>query len=117
MSSKKETGDTSEETVQGKYQPGVYTSSVTLNGNPMDITVTLDANHINDISLSNMSDTITTMYPLVQPAFDDIAKQIINTQSTENIKFDESSQYTYSMIYNAITDTIASGMTDEQQKN
>ena len=90
----------------GKYEPGVYTSCVTLNGNPMDITVTLDANHINAIELKNVSSAVTTMYPLIQPSFDDIADQIISTQSTENIKFDASRQYTYAMLYNEINDII-----------
>lgn len=91
----------------GKYEPGVYTSCVTLNGNPMDITVTLDENHINAIELKNISSAVTTMYPLIQPSFDDIADQIINTQSTENIKFDNSRQYTYTMLYNEISDIIS----------
>lgn len=95
-----------DETTTGKYEPGVYTSCITLNGNPMDVTVTLDSNHINSISATNVSDTIATMYPLVQPAFDDIANQIVSTQSLENIQFAEGSQYTYTILYNAIADTI-----------
>ena len=94
------------ETTSGKYEPGVYTSCVTLNGNPMDVTVTLDANHINSITVDNVSDNITTMYPLVQPAFEDIAKQIVANQSLENVKYAEGSQYTYTILYNAIADTI-----------
>lgn len=97
---------TESETTSGKYEPGVYTSCVTLNGNPMDVTVTLDANHINSITVDNVSDNITTMYPLVQPAFEDIAKQIVANQSLENVKYAEGSQYTYTILYNAIADTI-----------
>ncbi len=97
-----------DETTSGKYEPGVYTSCITLNGNPMDLTVVLDADHINAITVDNVSDTITTMYPLVQPAFDDIAKQIVSNQSLDNVQFAEDSQYTYTIIYNAIADTIKS---------
>ncbi len=102
--------DREDETTSGKYEPGVYTSCVTLNGNPMDVTVTLDANHINSITVDNVSDTIQTMYPLVQPAFEDIAKQIVDTQSLDNIQFAKDSQYTYTMLYNAISDTIEQGI-------
>ena len=49
------------------------------------------------------------MYPLVEPAFEDISKQIVDTQSVDNIKFSEESQYTYSLLYNAIVDTINKG--------
>lgn len=99
-------GKKDSETSTDKYEAGVYTSCITLNGNPMDVTVTLDSNHINSITVDNVSDTITTMYPLVEPAFEDIAKQIVSSQSLENIKFDENSQYTYTILYNAICDTI-----------
>ena len=102
-------GEKEKETTKGQFEAGVYTSSVTLNGNPMEISVTLDKDHINSISVSNVSDTITTMYPLVEPAFNDIAKQIVDTQSIDNIQFSKDSQYTYSMLYNAIVATINKG--------
>ena len=98
-----------EKSSSGQYEAGVYTSCVTLNGNPMEVTVTLDSNHINSITVDNISDAITTMYPLVEPAFEDISKQIVDTQSVVNIKFSEESQYTYSLLYNAIVDTINKG--------
>ena len=98
-----------EKSSSGQYEAGVYTSCVTLNGNPMEVTVTLDSNHINSITVDNISDAITTMYPLVEPAFEDISKQIVDTQSVDKIKFSEESQYTYSLLYNAIVDTINKG--------
>ena len=98
-----------EKSSSGQYEAGVYTSCVTLNGNPMEVTVTLDSNHINSITVDNISDAITTMYPLVEPAFEDISKQIVDTRSVDNIKFSEESQYTYSLLYNAIVDTINKG--------
>ena len=97
----------------GVYEPGDYTSCVTLNGNPMDVKVTLDDNHINSITVDNVSNTITTMYPLVEPAFNDIANQIVTNQSLENIKFDDNSKYTYTILYNAIQDTIEKGKVGE----
>ena len=97
----------------GVYEPGVYTSCVTLTGNPMDVKVTLDDNHINSITVDNVSNTITTMYPLVEPAFNDIANQIVTNQSLENIKFDDNSKYTYTILYNAIQDTIEKGKVGE----
>ena len=99
--------------ITGVYEPGVYTSCVTLNGNPMDVKVTLDDNHINSITVDNVSNTITTMYPLVEPAFNDIANQIVTNQSLENIKFDDNSKYTYTILYNAIQDTIEKGKVGE----
>ncbi|MCR5703808.1 MAG: hypothetical protein K6G85_04225 [Eubacterium sp.] len=97
-----------EHTTDGIYNAGVYTSSLTLNGNPMDITVTLDANHINSIKMENVSDAIATMYPLVQPSFEDLANQIVTTQSLDNIQFSEDYQYTYNLLYDEICNLIQS---------
>ncbi len=97
-----------EQTTDNIYNAGVYTSSITLNGNPMDITVTLDSNHINSIKMENVSDAIATMYPLVQPSFEDIANQIVTTQSLDNIRFSEDYHYTYTLHYDEICHLIDS---------
>ncbi len=110
----KNQGKKENETTSSQFEAGVYTSNVTLNGNPMEISVTLDNDHINAITVDNVSDTIATMYPLVQPAFEDIAKQIVDTQSVDNVKFSEDSQYTYSMLYDAIVETINKGVKGNQ---
>ena len=90
------------------YKAGVYSSYITLNGNPMEIQVVLDDNHINSITIENIDDSVATMYPLVKPAFEDIANQIVSTQSLENVSYNPESQYTYSVLYNAICDRINS---------
>ena len=90
------------------YKAGVYSSYITLNGNTMEIQVVLDDNHINSITIENIDDSVATMYPLVKPAFEDIANQIVSTQSLENVSYNPESQYTYSVLYNAICDTINS---------
>ena len=53
------------------------------------------------------------IYTLVEPAFNDIANQIVTNQSLENIKFDDNSKYTYTILYNAILDTIEKGKVGE----
>lgn len=110
MFTNKDEGNKPEKETTSLYEPGVYTSSITLNGNSMDITVTLDANHINSITLDNVSESVATMYPLVQPAFNDIADQIVTTQSLENIQFNEDSKYTYTILYNEVSDLINDAM-------
>lgn len=39
-----------------KFCPGVYTASILLDGNPVDIQVTVDSSNINSIELVNLSD-------------------------------------------------------------
>lgn len=85
-----------------KYVPGIYTSTLTLNNNALEVEVTVDESHINSIRFSNLDETITTMYPLIQPAIEDIAKQIYDTQSLDQIEYSSDNPYTSKSILNAI---------------
>ena len=84
------------------YHAGVYASPITLNDNTFDVEVTVDENHINAISLVNLSETTTAMSPLMQPALDALSEQICQTQSTENITYAEENKYTSMMLLDAI---------------
>lgn len=84
------------------YVPGVYSTPVTLNNNVMDLQVIVDADHINGIQLVTLSETSAAMFPLMQPALDKIAVQVCETQSTKDIYYEASSQYTSQMLLQAI---------------
>lgn len=94
----------SEET--GTYTSGIYTSKINLNDASMELKLSVDENHINSITVESIDDAITTMYPLVMPAFEDIANQVVSTQSVDNIKFQDGSMYTYTLLLNSIEDLI-----------
>ena len=93
-----------EETV--KYVPGVYTTSLILNGNVVEIEVTVDEYNINSVRLKNLDDAVTTMYPLLEPAFDNLATQIVENQSISNLTFPEENQYTSMVLEEAIYNTF-----------
>lgn len=88
------------------YHAGVYTSPITLNDNTFDIEVKVDENHINSISLVNLSETTTAMYPLVEPALDALSDQIYTSQSTENITYSEENKYTSMLLLEAIDNAL-----------
>jgi uncharacterized protein with FMN-binding domain len=85
-----------------KYTAGVYTSSVTLGDAVLDVEVTVDSDHINSIRLRHLSETTAAMYPLVQPALEELSEQIVETQSTENLTWEGSGKYTAQIILGAI---------------
>ena len=89
-----------------KYTPGIYSSTVTLNNLTLELEVVVDATHINAIRFTNLEDSVTTMYPLMQPTIEYLADQICATQSLENITPSESSPYTSKVILNAIEDAL-----------
>ena len=88
------------------YTPGVYTSSVMLNDSAVDVQVIVDENHINSISLVNLDESVETMYPLVRPALEELAEQIIASQSLEEITYSDNNQYTSIVLLNAIRDAV-----------
>lgn len=89
-----------------QYLPGVYTSTVTLNNTALEVEVTVDESHINSIRFSNLDETVATMFPLIQPAIEDIAEQVYEHQSLENIQYSEDNPYTSQVIINAIEEAL-----------
>ncbi len=85
-----------------EYMPGIYTSTVTLNNTDLEIEVTVSQNEITSIRCVNLSETVTTMYPLLQPAIEDMADQVCELQTTENLVYPKENPYTSQMIANAI---------------
>lgn len=89
-----------------EYMPGVYTSTITLNNTALEVEVAVDSSHINSIRFSNLDETVATMYPLIQPAIENIAEQIYDSQSLENISYPEENPYTSQVILGAIDDAL-----------
>jgi len=89
-----------------KYTAGVYTSSIQLNDNAIDVEVMVDSTHINSISLVNLDETTAAMYPLMQPALDNLSQQIYEKQSLENISYEEENQYTSMVLLKAIQSAL-----------
>lgn len=94
-----------------KYVPGVYTSTVTLNNTALEVEVTVDESHINSIRFSNLDETVTTMYPLIQPTIEDIAEQVYEKQSLDNIEYSEEYPYTSQILTNAIDEALEKAIT------
>lgn len=89
------------------YSPGVYTSSILLNGTPIDIQVTVDSDNINNIEIVNLSESVQTMYPMLNSSFDEIKTAVINNGSTDNITYNAGSKYTATMLLSAIDSALA----------
>ena len=97
---KKDAAQTASDSVQ--YIPGVYTASLVLGSQNVNVEVAVDADHINSISFSPLSDSVATMYPLMAPSITQLSDQICQTQSLENLSYPEGSQYTSQALVGAI---------------
>lgn len=89
-----------------QYNPGVYTSTLTLNNANLEVEVAVDESRINSIRFSNLDEAVTTMFPLIQPAIEDIADQIYETQSLDDIALSEDTPYTSQIILDAIKEAV-----------
>lgn len=86
----------------GQYIPGVYTEELVLGDTILNIEVVVDANHINSVTVANLSESITTMYPLISPAIKELETQLVNNVSIDDIKISESSKYTQLLLLETI---------------
>ncbi len=89
------------------YSPGIYTSSIILSSNPVDIEVVVDENRIKSIDLLNSSDAVTAMYPLITTSFEEVSEQIIKNNSTDHVTYSEDSKYTSVVLINAIEQALS----------
>ena len=108
-----------QETTTTSYIPGVYTTSLALGQNSLEIEIVLDAEHINSIRLVNLSEAVTTMYPLIEPSFDTLVSQIYAGQPLDQITFSDENRYTSSVLLGAITQTLQKAVptADEQPES
>ena len=91
-----------EETQAASYIPGVYTASLNLGSQDVNVQVAVDSNAITSISLVPLNEAVTTMYPLMEPDLEELSDQIISTQSLENLTNSSQSHYTSTALLGAI---------------
>ena len=89
-----------------RYTPGIYRSSLSLNNNTFDVEVTVDADRISSIHLTNLSETTAAMFPLIEPALDSLASQIYSSQSLENLDYPSDQKYKSAMLIEAIRKAV-----------
>lgn len=89
-----------------KYTPGVYASSFTLGNEELELEVSVSDSSIDSIRISNLSETVTAMYPLLQPSLEDLTDQICKSQSLDDLTLSNDSPYTSQLLVNAIRDAL-----------
>ena len=89
-------------TSSSNYIPGVYTASLSLSGQNLNVEVTVDSDEIRAIRLVNLDEAVTTMYPLMEPTLESLAAQILESQSTEGITYTDSTKYTSYVLLQAV---------------
>ena len=99
-------GGSGQKSSEQQYTPGTYTSSLMLNNTNLEVEVSVDENRISSIRFSNLDDSVQAMFPLLQPAIEDIAEQVYETQSLEDITLSDETPYTPQVILDAIREAV-----------
>lgn len=99
-----------------QYTPGVWTSSIVLNDTSLNIEVVLDEDHINSVRIVNIDEATTAMYPLINPALEDISKQLEDGVDLDSITLSEDHKYTQQLLLDAVKTTIAKATIEVKNK-
>lgn len=86
---------------KGTYNEGTYYSRIILQGNPLELAVSVDKNEILSISLDRLNESQEVFYPTFSSCIDEISAQVIEMQSTD-IELDKSYEVTGGILLNAI---------------
>lgn len=89
-----------------KYNPGVYSSTITLGDSTLNVSVSVDEDTISGVDIENMDEAVTTMYPLLEPALNEINEQISTVESVDDITYSKDNQYTYIILNQAIKNAL-----------
>ncbi len=84
------------------YIPGVYSASLTLGSQNLNVEVAVDADKIQSVSFVSLDEAVTTMYPLMQPVMEDLEQQILKSQSTKDLSYSMETRYTSQSLISAI---------------
>lgn len=85
------------------YTPGIYTTSIHLGESPIRLQVNVDKDHINSITTAPLEESVTAMFPLLESSLKNIEAQLTSGVALENVVYDDSNQYTASILLDAIS--------------
>ncbi len=99
---------TSEEAAatMANYTPGVYSSELNMGGSALQLSVTVDEHNVTGVTIENLDETVTAMYPLIQPSLDEINTQIGMVSSVDDVTYSADNKYTTIIILEAIEDAL-----------
>ena len=85
-SEKEAPAPTAESVSPAVYAPGVYSASLSLGRQNVNVEVAVSPDRISAVTLVPLSDSVAAMYPLMQPSMDALSAQILESQSLEGLE-------------------------------
>ena len=84
------------------YTPGIYTTELILGSETVNVEVIVNAHAITSLSMADPDETLTTMYPLLEPTMDSLSEQICETQDLSQVTYSAETRYTSLVLLEAV---------------
>lgn len=94
----------------GTYRDGVYHTQVALGEESAMVSVTVHGGKIEDVALSEVSESALVFYPLLQSAAEEVCKEVVKNQS---LTIQVSEQNAYSA--QAVLEAVAQGLEEAEK--
>lgn len=96
----------SQSSISGEYTPGIYSATLEVSGNSLEMQIIIEQSGITDVSFTHLDEAIETMYPLFSPVLKNISNQLKNGVSLEDITYEDSQKYTANVLLTAIEQVL-----------
>ena len=96
------TGAVADTGAANTYIPGIYTTELILGSETVNVEVIVNDHAITSLSLAGTDETLTTMYPLLEPTMDSLSEQICETQSLSQVTYSSETRYTSLVLLEAV---------------
>lgn len=84
------------------YIPGIYTTELLLGSETVNVEVIVSDHTITSVSLADPSETLTTMYPLLEPTMESLNDQLCEMQDPEQVSYSAETRYTSLVLLEAV---------------
>ena len=84
------------------YIPGIYTTELILGSETANVEVIVNDHAITSVSLADPSETLTTMYPLLEPTMESINDQLCEMQDPSQVTYSAETRYTSLVLLEAV---------------
>ena len=84
------------------YIPGIYTTELILGSETANVEVIVNDHAITSVSLADPSETLTTMYPLLEPTMESLNDQLCEMQDPSQVTYSAETRYTSLVLLEAV---------------
>lgn len=84
------------------YIPGIYTTELILGSETVNVEVIVSDHAITSVSLADPSETLTTMYPLLESTMESLNDQLREMQDPSQVTYSAETRYTSLVLLEAV---------------